>query len=112
MGEPQVLDITVHAPDRLEHDVLIVDTIHDTGDTIWKAIEFCKSARSIAFCFLFVRGHEVPILPGPVFVGHQLGDNKDYLVGYGMDANGKQRGRSDIVLTKPSDKVPESGFVK
>lgn len=83
---------------KAEH-VLVVDTIYDTGGTASIISHTLRDrCASLAFAFLFMRGHGEPELSQISFVGKHLGDEKGYLIGYGLDDAGKRRGQSAITI--------------
>jgi hypoxanthine-guanine phosphoribosyltransferase len=97
------------------HHVLIVDDIHDSGGTAKLAawtVTTPTPPASLAFAFMFARSEKKDLgLPGPTFVGHWLGDERDYLVGYGLDRNGLCMGAMSVYAEQPSDQVPDSKLI-
>ena len=71
-------------------DVVIVDEVYDSGETLARLREALasKGPRSLAVCTLLVKGQHAPERL-PEFRGLEVGDA--FLVGYGMDLDQQKR---------------------
>lgn len=76
--------------------VIIVDDIIDSGRTAMYVLQRIKLYRpkDIAYAALF-RRYNCPELGVPTFAGITLENNK-YIIGYGLDYNGRHRNLRDI----------------
>lgn len=82
--------------DLSSRDVLIVEDIIDSGDTLERIMDDLKKEKpsSLAVCSLFIKPkiYNKPIKVD--FVGKELPN--DFVIGYGMDYNGRGRSLSDL----------------
>lgn len=90
---------------------LIVDTIHDSGDTarmVMKHTLIHGNAKWADFACLLVRDRTKLPEGFDNYVGFDLKRATEYYYGYGLDRNGAMRGLSSIYAESPSTAVPES----
>lgn len=91
-------------------EVLIIDDIFDTGATLAALVERLKrmGAADVRVCVLLekLRDHVTPIRPD--WVGFQIPDA--FVVGYGLDYNGRYRGLREIEILDDSLKTGEVGL--
>ncbi|OKY79167.1 MAG: Hypoxanthine phosphoribosyltransferase [Candidatus Methanohalarchaeum thermophilum] len=93
-GDPElIMEGTSSFEDR---DVVVVEDIVDTGRTLefLKSFFSSKDVASLEFCTLLKKpeGHEFDV--DPDYVGFDIPDY--FVVGYGLDVNGKFRGLNGI----------------
>lgn len=81
------------------HQVLIVDDVYDTGNTILFAKNYlvAKGAKEVLTCLL-ARKPLAADLPPPDYLGFDLPDR--FLIGYGLDGGGRGRGIPDLCAVK------------
>lgn len=81
------------------HQVLIVDDVYDTGNTIQFAKNYlaAKGAKEVLTCLL-ARKPLAADLPPPDYLGFDLPDR--FLIGYGLDGGGRGRGIPDLCAVK------------
>lgn len=88
-------------------DVLIVDDIYDSGQTMAVLIDAINQTRpaSLRQCVLLQKDRpDLPARPGVDFVGFDIPD--EFVVGYGLDYDGLYRNLPDIgVLNKELHEV-------
>jgi hypoxanthine phosphoribosyltransferase len=98
--EPGRLEWTLPPPDDLAgRHVLIVDDIVDTGATLGEVTRRVRaqSPASVRSCVLLKRDSaEVE----PDFYGFRIGEG--FVVGYGLDYNGRFRNLPDIAVLEPA----------
>ncbi len=83
--------------DLSNRDVLIVDDIYDSGQTMKILVDAIKLSRpaSIRQCVLLQKDRpDLPDRPGVDFVGFKIPD--EFVVGYGLDFDGLYRNLPDI----------------
>lgn len=82
--------------------VLIVDDIFDTGRTLSALTRRLRElgAAEVKICVLLEkhRAHEIAVKPD--WTGFEIPD--EFVVGYGLDHNGRYRGLKDIWVPNPS----------
>jgi hypoxanthine phosphoribosyltransferase len=88
------------------HPVLVLDTIYDTGQTIGKVLHQVRNQTSeIALVVLVDKVRKAPsaeLRPDvPTFVGFRLRDDP-FLVGYGLDVDGRFRQLKDLRIYSQS----------
>lgn len=90
-------------PDVAGRDVLLVDDIFDTGQTLAGLLDHLSSAQpaSITTCVLLSkRGTQtVPLLPD--YVGFEIAN--EFVVGYGLDYNQNYRHLPQIAVLEAAD---------
>lgn len=93
-----------------DREVLIIDDIFDTGATLAALVDKLKrmGAADVRVCVLLekLRDHVTPIRPD--WVGFKIPDA--FVVGYGLDYNGRYRGLREIEVLDASVKTEESGL--
>ncbi|MGR3221175.1 MAG: hypoxanthine phosphoribosyltransferase [Candidatus Anammoxibacter sp.] len=93
--------LTALKTDIKERDVLIIDDIIDTGNTLSKVMEDVKryEPKSIKSCVLLNRSDRRVNGYEPDYCCFDLGN--DYVVGYGLDYDNKYRNLPYIGVLKP-----------
>lgn len=103
------VDIVVNALDKLNgKHVLLLDELYDNGKTMHSVKAYIAehaSCESLKTCVMFRKLSNKPsIYEAPDFVGMAVPDV--WLVGYGLDRNGYNRGLPDIwAIPKPAGAV-------
>lgn len=89
-GRVDVQSVGDH-PDYAGKHVVVVDTILDTGLTIAQVGEFLKDrgALSVGLCALLRKPHAPRPWSSRDFIGFDIPN--EFVVGYGLDANGQRR---------------------
>ncbi|WP_118193856.1 hypoxanthine phosphoribosyltransferase [Albibacterium indicum] len=90
----EIIGLCVDIKDR---DVIIVEDIIDTGNTLHYLLEKIKEHKpaSVAICSLLLKPAKLQhTFPNLAFVGFEIPD--EFVVGYGMDYNGLGRNLKDI----------------
>jgi hypoxanthine phosphoribosyltransferase len=78
-------------------DVLLIEDIVDTGNTMVFALEKMKSANSVKICTLLDKPEAREVKVEANFIGFVL-EGKPFVVGYGLDYNEKFREFDEIKL--------------
>ena len=96
-------DVSFHLPDDMDLEnksVLVVEDIVDTGNTFEKFLEniIQDKPRDLKICSLLVKNKNPKIVEMVTFAGFHIED--PFVVGYGMDLNGKGRDLKDIYVFK------------
>ena len=90
-------------PDIAGRDVLLVDDIFDTGQTLFEVIAELDhfDPRSIRSAVLLLKKgkQEVPLVPD--YVGFEIPD--EFVVGYGLDYNDAYRNLPHLAALEPGD---------
>ena len=83
--------------------VLVVEDIVDTGHTLHYLIEMLKSRRpaSVRTCTLLHKAHKTEVDVDIDYLGFDIGD--EWVVGYGLDYNEKDRTLPYIGVIRPDD---------
>lgn len=81
-------------------DVLIVEDIVDTGNTMAFAMEKMKDANSVKICTLLDKPAAREVDVKADFIGFSL-EGKPFVVGYGLDYEEKHREFDDIKIFEP-----------
>lgn len=83
-------------------DVLIIEDIIDTGNTLSFIAKYLKSknANSVKICTLFDKPERRVIDIKPDYIGFTIPDK--FIVGYGLDYNEKYRNLPYVGVLKPS----------
>jgi len=76
-------------------DVIIIEDIVDTGNTMVFALEKMKSANSVKICTLLDKPEAREVKVDADFIGFVL-EGKPFVVGYGLDYNEKFREFDEI----------------
>lgn len=94
-------------------NILLVDTINDTGSTIATVATVLRSHHqpTINVACLFSRLNAPDLVGSTSIYGYVL-PTKEYLYGYGLDCNQQFRGLPDVWAIPPSPAVPESLFIQ
>ena len=103
IGTESTGNVEFHLPDDMElrdKSVLIVEDIVDTGNTFEKFLNNIvqDKPRDLKICSLLVKNKNPQIVRKVNFVGFNIED--PFVVGYGMDFDGKGRDLSDIYILK------------
>ena len=87
-------------------DVVVVDDILDTGRTLQKAVAHLKAkgARSVRACALLDKPSRRVVPFEADFVGFKIADA--FVVGYGLDYDGRHRELPHIAKVTFTDKAP------
>lgn len=92
-------------PSVRDYDVLILDDIFDTGNTLKSLIEHIRQMEpaSVASAVLLKKADRQEVAMEPDFVVFQIPD--EFVVGYGMDYNNRYRNLPYIAALEDSDLV-------
>jgi len=83
-------------------DVLIVDDILDTGQTLDTLVRHVRpQAASVRTCVLLKKKRKISPLLHPDFVGFDIGE--EFVVGYGLDFDNLYRNLPDIRVLRPGE---------
>lgn len=87
-------------------DVVVVDDILDTGRTLQKAVAHLKAkgAKSVRTCVLLDKPARRAVAFEADFVGFKIAD--DFVVGYGLDYDGRHRELPHIAKVTFTDPEP------
>jgi len=98
-----LIPLDAHSPDIYKRDVLIVDDIFDTGKTLERITDYIKDegASSISSVVLLWKEIDRLIDIEPHYFGFKIPEV--FVVGYGLDYNGKYRNLSHIATLDNSD---------
>ena len=102
MGEiKQLIGLTEDITGR---EVVIVEDIVDTGLTAVKLRELLVShgAKSVVMAALLFKPASITVGQKPEFVGFEIPSR--FIIGYGLDLDGKVRGLRDIMVLKDNEK--------
>jgi hypoxanthine phosphoribosyltransferase len=85
-------------------DVIVVEDIMDTGETLAKVVEELKSlgARSVEIAVLLRKAKAKKHNLKPKYIGFEIAD--PFVVGYGLDYDGLGRNFADIFQLAPENK--------
>jgi len=94
-------------------DVVLVCDLIDTGLTTSYLTEQvgARGAKSVKVCALFSRPQRRLVPVGVDFLGHEI--TEDYLIGYGLDHDGRYRNLSSVhaldatTLSEPRETWPD-----
>ncbi len=86
--------------DVKDRDVVLVDDIIDTGQTLCRVVEDirCCNPRSVKTCVLLNRPSRRAVKIEPDYCGFEIGD--EFVVGYGLDYNNCYRNLPYIAVLK------------
>ncbi len=100
---PVVLDLDLLVSDIRGRDVLLVDDIFDTGDTIWELIPQLDDLgpETVRVAVLLRKQGRCRVPRQPDFVGFEIPDV--FVVGYGLDYNDRYRHLPCIAALEPHE---------
>ncbi len=90
-------------PEVAGRDVLVIDDIFDTGQTLAEVLEFLQGlgARSIRSAVLVLKRGKQQVELRPDYVGFEIPDV--FVVGYGLDYNDAYRNLPYLAALEPQD---------
>ena len=90
IGDVKVIEFS-DLTDYVNFDILVVDDILDTGNTLFSLKSFLKSKgfRNIEFCTLLDKPDRRESFINVKYIGKQI--ENEFVVGYGLDYNEKYR---------------------
>jgi hypoxanthine phosphoribosyltransferase len=102
--DPEMLSSDIHG-----RNVLLVDDIFDTGNTLWELIPQIDElgAASVRSAVLLQKHGRSRFDVRPDFVAFEIPDS--FVVGYGLDYNDKYRNLPYIAVLEPEDFGKEPG---
>lgn len=100
---PVVVDLDLLVTDIRGRDLLLVDDIFDTGDTIWELIPQLDELgpETVRVAVLLRKQGRRRVPREPDFVGFDIPDA--FVVGYGMDYNDRYRHLPYIAALEPQE---------
>lgn len=100
----KVKEVVGLSEDLRDRTVIIIEDIIDTGNTIFKLINDLKNkgAREVKIATLLFKPEALQKPVDPTYVGFQI--PKKFIIGYGLDLNGKARNLKDIYVLKETNK--------
>jgi hypoxanthine phosphoribosyltransferase len=95
-------------PDLGGQQVVVADDILDTGRTLARVVAACGSARSVRTCVLLDKPARRASdgLAAADYVGFTIADA--FVVGYGLDHDGRYRHLPDVCVLAPAPALPTS----
>jgi hypoxanthine phosphoribosyltransferase len=104
---PLVINIDLLSSGVLGRDVLLVDDIFDTGNTLWELVPQLDELgpTSIRSAVLLRKTGRSQVLTKPDFVGFDIPDA--FVVGYGLDYRDMYRNLPCVAVLEPSELVEE-----
>lgn len=105
--QPGQVNWRLPLPDTLSgQHVLVVDDILDTGQTLGRVCDAIRRQRpaSLRTCVLLSRGEIAPGGLAADFLGFRI--DRGFVVGYGLDFNGRYRNLDSIAILDPQPEPP------
>jgi hypoxanthine phosphoribosyltransferase len=102
-GTQSTGNVNFHLPSDMilkDKSVLVIEDIVDTGNTFQQFLDniIQDKPRDLKICSLLVKNKNPEIVEKVTFAGFHVED--PFVVGYGMDLNGKGRDLKDIYIIK------------
>ena len=100
---PLVIDLDLLSSDVRGRDVLLVDDIFHTGNTLWELLPQIDEmgATSVRSAVLLRKSGQSQVPIKPDFVGFDIPDA--FVVGYGLDYRDKYRNLPYVAVLEPSE---------
>jgi hypoxanthine phosphoribosyltransferase len=104
---PLVINIDLLSSDVRGRDVLLVDDIFDTGNTLWELLPqiYELGPVSVRSCVLLRKEGRCQVPMKPDFVGFDIPDS--FVVGYGLDWHDMYRNLPHVAVLEPAELVEE-----
>ena len=106
---PLVIDLDLLSSDVRGRDVLVVDDIFHTGNTLWELLPQIDEleAVSVRTAVLLRKAGQSQVPIKPDFVGFDIADA--FVVGYGLDYRDKYRNLPYLAALDPDEMKEEPG---
>ncbi len=106
---PLVIDLDLLSSDVRGRDVLVVDDIFHTGNTLWELLPQIDEleAVSVRTAVLLRKAGQSQVPIKPDFVGFDIADA--FVVGYGLDYRDKYRNLPYLAALEPDEMKEEPG---
>lgn len=100
---PLVLNLDLMSGDIRGRDVLLIDDIFDTGNTLWELIPQIDELGplSLRTAVLLRKQGRAEVNMQPDFVGFEIPDQ--FVVGYGLDYHDRYRNLPYVAVLEPED---------